>query len=275
MSQNERSSTALSVPPPLTRNETERFRRLVRESSERAAAGEFVIEGPHLVERALEEAPELVKQIVMTEESEYDNHHITRAISKKPIARSRVSLVQASRISDTKTSQGVFALVAMPVVSRETIIDNLTLALDGVQDPGNVGTIIRSAAWFGVGTIILGASTADPYSPKAIRATQGEIFSVRCLRTDDLAAELNARKNAGQKILATTTSADACSLYKERFEGSCVIVLGSEAHGTSPQIRRLADEEIVIPRIGKGESLNVAMSAAIILSEYTARKQKG
>ncbi len=180
---------------------------------------------------------------------------------------------QSEKISDTRSPQGMYALIAKPIAASSQ--DSKTiLALDGVQDPGNVGTIIRAAAWFGVSELLIGAGSADPYSPKTIRSTQGEIFSVTCDTTAALPVSLKQKHAAGYKILTTTLEPSACSIYKETFEEKLVIVFGSEAHGVSAEITALADRQITIPRFGVGESLNVAMSAAIILSEVSRRRHE-
>lgn len=260
----------MSVPPPLARPESEELRSLVREASERHARSSFVIEGPHLLERALESAPKLIVQASLTREAIEKYPELYARLVKHGVSVRSVTPKQAELISDTRTPQGVFALVRIPKVKPSA--SSSVLLLDGVQDPGNVGTIVRAAAWFGLGRIVLAHGCADPYAPKTVRATQGEIFTVACEVTASATDAVRSLKNAGYKIFTTTLSTDACSLYKEEFEGNCAIVLGSEAHGVSPEVLALADRQIMIPRIGAGESLNVAMSAAIILSEMTARK---
>ncbi|MBS1903966.1 MAG: RNA methyltransferase [Bacteroidetes bacterium] len=246
------------------------MRSLVRDARLRYERKAFVIEGPHLVERALEESPKQIESAYFTRDA-FDKHlALVSLLEKNRIELHSVTPRQAEQISDTRTPQGIFALVRMPKV-KPSVASGVIL-LDGVQDPGNVGTIIRAAAWFGIGRVILAHGSADPYAPKTVRATQGEIFSVACELTDSVGDTLARLKKEGHKVFTTTLSPDACSLYSEEFIDKFVIVLGSEAHGASPEALAQADRQIMIPRIGSGESLNVAMSAAIILSENAARK---
>jgi TrmH family RNA methyltransferase len=251
----------------------EALRLLVREPAERARTSTFFIEGPHLVERALEESSELVRSVYMTSEALKKQTSLAAKLEKTNVVLVQITALQARQLSDTRTTQGVFALVAMTTPKRND--DKCVIILDGVQDPGNVGTIIRAAAWFAAGRVLLGPGSADPFSPKTIRATQGEIFSVKCELVRELAPAVVALKKSGYKIFTTTLEAPACSIYKERFDGKCAVILGSEAHGISDDVRALSDEQLIIPRIGSGESLNVAMSAVIILSEIAARTRRG
>ncbi len=262
-----------SVPPPLARSEADHLKALIRQSSERKVTATFVIEGPHLLQRALETAPSHIRTVYLTHEVLETQAELVSAVYKNKTAIVAISAKQSESISDTKSPQGVFALIAIKP-STNTSVTNHILALDAVQDPGNVGTIIRTAAWFGIERIIIGEGSADPYASKTLRASQGEIFSVQCETTDNLSLTLSALKKKGHKILATTLSRDAGSLYREDFSGKIVIVLGSEAHGVSKAVSGIADREITIPKIGNGESLNVAMSSAIILSEIAARTSR-
>lgn len=263
----------MSVPPPLARSDMESLRRLVREPSERMRTSSFVVEGPHLVERALEEASERIKYVYITSEALKKQSSFAAKFEKANVSVIHITSMQARQLSDTRTTQGVFALVAMDAPKRTD--GKCVIILDGVQDPGNVGTIIRAAAWFGAGRVVLGAGSADPYAPKTIRATQGEIFSLRCELVKELAPAIVALKKTGYKIFTTTLETPACSIYEERFDGKCAVVLGSEAHGISGDVLALSDESLIIPRVGSGESLNVAMSAVIILSEIASRSRRG
>ncbi|HET9135737.1 MAG TPA: RNA methyltransferase [Candidatus Kapabacteria bacterium] len=260
----------MSQPPQLARSEAEHLRALVRESSERTASSSFVIEGPHLLERALESAPADIRSAYFTHEALESFSKLRMQLEKQKIEIVVISIKQSERIADTKTPQGVFAVVSV-ASQRNKREDQCVIILDGVQDPGNVGTIIRAAAWFGVRRLIVGNNSADPYAPKTLRSTQGEIFSVTCETSADLVSTVAAMKKDGYQILTTTLDSAACSIYREEFSSKIVIVFGSESKGVSRELGRLADRALIIPRIGSGESLNVAMSAAIILAER-ARK---
>lgn len=258
--------------PPIARAQAEALRSLVRDASERNATSSFVIEGPHLIERAFESAPKLIKEVIFTEEAFTANPSIAKLAAQKKTPCYHVSSKLSERISDTKTPQGIFALVAMQNVESDLPHSGVVIALDDVQDPGNVGTIIRTSAWFGVRQILLSKECADPYSPKVLRATQGEIFSIKVGNRGDLTNSLRILQKKGQQIVAATIEPAACLLYKMAFSENVVLVFGSEAHGINRDILSLADGQIMIPKFGQGESLNVATSVGIILSEVMRKR---
>ncbi|SRR5579883_729817 len=254
---------------PLTEQQSKYIRELLRSARSRREHGEFVIEGPHLLEVALEKAPLLFSfcAVTATASEEY-----TRLIERAQAAGIKVyslSSKLANRISDTEEPQGIFAVLKIPPPTKRK--SNIILALDAIQDPGNVGTILRTAAWFGIQTILLGEGTADVYAPKVVRSTQGAIFEVSAESNVNLRESLLELKKETWQIIATTLSHSSKSIYEFDFRGKCVILLGSEARGISEELLKIADQRIIIPRFGTGESLNVASSAAIILSEARRR----
>jgi len=176
----------------------------------------------------------------------------------------------SAKISDTEEPQGIFAVISIP--SAEKITGDFAIALDRVQDPGNVGTIIRTAAWFGIRSLILGEGTADPYAPKTVRATQGAIFDVNVECGANLLTRLKSLRAESWRVVATTLESNAKPLYDFKFQKKTVLLFGSEAHGISKEILDIADEKIAIPRFGFGESLNVAASAAVVLYELRRRQ---
>jgi RNA methyltransferase, TrmH family len=246
--------------PPVTRKQAEELRELVREPSLRRETKSFVIEGPHLVERALESSPKSIQKIL-------------DGIRKKKIPTQELATALAERISDTRSPQGIFGVVTFDQF-RSLLYKTDIIALDHVSDPGNLGTILRTASWFGIEEVVLGPGCADHYSPKVLRSTQGEIFSIKVIRLEDLSQAIKEVKKKGYKILATTLSDSAGSLYKEKFESKNMIVFGSEAHGVHPDTLKEVDSEIIIPRYGAGESLNVAVSVGIVLAELQRKKAK-
>lgn len=259
------------VLPPVTRKQAEELRALVREASLRRESKTFVIEGIHLVERALESASTRIQKVLHTESFADANTDFLASIKKKKIPTQQLTSAFAERISDTRSPQGIFATVTFEpfgsLYSRDIII-----ALDHVSDPGNLGTIIRTAAWFGIEEVLLSPGCADSYSPKVLRSTQGEIFSVKIVHCESLFETLQEAKKKGYKILATTLAPSAGSIYKEKFDNRCIVVFGSEAHGVSAETLAAVDRRIIIPSAGAGESLNVAVSAGIVLSELLRQR---
>lgn len=142
--------------------------------------------------------------------------------------------------------------------------EGVILALDNVQDPGNLGTLIRLCDWFGIETLICNSQTVDCYNPKVVQATMGSLTRV-AVHYVDLAGFL-----ATCALPLYAMDLDGENLYTTEFPEDCVLILGNEANGISPEIRALADGIITIPRFGKlqqTESLNVAMAGAIVVSQ--------
>lgn len=260
------------VLPPVTRKQAEDLRALVREASLRRESKTFVIEGTHLVERALESAPNRVQKVLHTESFAGANTDLFARIKKKKIPTQQLTSAFAERISDTRTPQGIFAVVTFEPFGSLYYNRDIIIALDHVSDPGNLGTILRTAAWFAVEEVVLSSGCADCYSPKVLRSTQGEIFSVKIAHAESLPETLREAKKKGYKILATTLAPSAGSIYREKFDKKCIVVFGSEAHGVSPEVLAVVDREIIIPSAGAGESLNVAVSAGIVLSELSRQQ---
>jgi len=142
--------------------------------------------------------------------------------------------------------------------------EGVILALDNVQDPGNLGTLIRLCDWFGIETLICNSQTVDCYNPKVVQATMGSLTRV-AVHYVDLAGFL-----ATCALPLYAMDLDGENLYTTEFPEDCVLILGNEANGISPEVRALADGIITIPRFGKlqqTESLNVAMAGAIVVSQ--------
>ena len=139
---------------------------------------------------------------------------------------------------------------------------NLILTLDSIQDPGNLGTIIRLCDWFGIQDIVCSLDTVDCYNPKVIRSTMGSLARVQVLYKD-LQTWLMGMQN--HEIVATTMAGQ--SLYEYAFDSPTILVIGNEGSGLSKQIQELATDAITIPRFGGAESLNAAMATGIIVAE--------
>jgi TrmH family RNA methyltransferase len=255
----------MSLLESITNNKAIELRELVREADARRERGMYVVEGPHLVETALEAVPRSIQSILITPESKYSD--VERLAAGAGVEIRSISQKNAERISDTRTTQGVFAIVRIPKHSRSA--SSAIVALDDVQDPGNVGTIIRTALWFGVTRIIAGSGTADCYSPKVTRATQGGIFGVEIEPVQALSTRLVELKKEKYSILGSSLSDGSIRLQDIRTDEKYVIVLGSEAHGLSREVEDACDSLVRIERGGKGESLNVGVSAGILLAKLT------
>jgi RNA methyltransferase, TrmH family len=184
---------------------------------------------------------------------------------------------ELGRISSLTTPNKVLALARIPSCSLEGYSPgkSLTLMLDKVQDPGNLGTLIRSADWFGVDNIILSEDSAEATNPKVVQSTMGSIFRVR-FHYLDLQSFLESPGMEGIPVLGAFTGAPpVCSICLPEYG---VIVLGNESQGISPEIEKFLTQRISIPSFHKGssgpESLNVAVAGSIILSEFRRKNIK-
>lgn len=243
-----------------------KFIRSLELKKNRKAEGLFVAEGPKVVgELMRHNAP---ATIIATDEWIKDNNPNCENIIK-------VDEDELRKVSFLQHPQQVLAL--FPVPKKENIIsadslspDKLYIALDGVQDPGNVGTIIRIADWFGIDTIICSLDTADAYNPKVVQATMGSIAGINIIYTD----LKKALHQLGENMPIYGTLLNGKNIYEERLSANGVIVFGNEGKGISPAIRELINREILIPCMNdncSAESLNVAIATAITCSEFRRR----
>lgn len=185
-----------------------------------------------------------------------------------------ISHKEMERISFLKTPSDMLALVEIPRyrLSVRELSDTLSLALDGVQDPGNMGTILRLADWFGMRDVICSETTADCFNPKVVQATMGAIARVR-VHYVPLARWLGEVRAAGIPVYGTFL--DGEPIYDAALSPGGVIVMGSEGQGVSPEVAELVSRRLFIPPFPVGEptseSLNVATATAIVCSEFRRR----
>ena len=181
-----------------------------------------------------------------------------------------VSEEELRKVSFLQHPQHVVGLFPLPSSSRMDIrpSDELVLALDDVQDPGNLGTIIRIADWFGIGTIVCSAHTADAFNPKVVQATMGSIARVHIVYTD-LAAFLG---NLHGDVPVYGTFLDGDNLYAQTLSSNGIIVMGNEGNGISDEVGKLINRRLLIPSYPESrdtaESLNVAIATAITCAEF-------
>lgn len=177
------------------------------------------------------------------------------------------------RISQLKTATDTLAVVEQPRYRLDIDTNSLILALDGVQNPGNLGTIIRLADWFGIKDIVCSKECADCYNPKVVQATMGAILRVRVHYVDDLAHLLSSAKAKGMPIYGTLLTGE--NIYTTNTENHGIIVMGNEGRGLSDQCCATLTHQLLIPPYPAdsptSESLNVAMATGIILSEFRRR----
>ncbi len=216
----------------------------------------FIAEGPKLVKELLEADASMVKEIFALKEWITDHEKIL-----VKIAVTEITETELERISQLTNPNKVLAIVRQFDEDNEIITKGkITLALDGIQDPGNLGTIIRTADWFGIGQIVCSNDSADVYNPKVVQATMGSIARVKVIYTD-LQQWLAEQKDT--RIYATTLEGEDISTVKKIKEG--IIIFGNESKGISAEILQLANVRLSIPKKGKAESLNAAVAAGVVL----------
>lgn len=193
--------------------------------------------------------------------------------TRRDIAGDRVEYIEKKdmeRISQLKTATDCLAVVEQPQYRLDINPKALILALDGVQNPGNLGTILRLADWFGVEDVICSKECADCYNPKVVQATMGAILRVRVHYVDNLVALLREAQGLGMPIYGTLL--DGENIYSKKLENSGVIVMGNEGRGLSDACREALTDRLYIPPYPAdaptSESLNVAMATGIILAEF-------
>jgi TrmH family RNA methyltransferase len=177
-------------------------------------------------------------------------------------------------ITDTKSPQGVVAIVEQtkgdPLAFTAKKENPLYLVLDGIQDPGNLGTMVRSADAVGATGIFLGKSCVDLYNPKVVRSTMGSMYHLPIFEVD-LETFLPQLKEQGVALVGTDIDAEK-TIYQANLTGATAVVIGSEAHGLSDSVRALVDTEMKLPMPGQAESLNAAIAASVMM--YEALRQR-
>ncbi len=181
---------------------------------------------------------------------------------------------ELSSLASTTTPQGVVGVFRKPAGAWEPGYGggkSLMVALDDVQDPGNVGTILRTAAWFGAEGVLCGKGTADVFNPKAVRSSAGSIYSTGILDCQDLAGQLRLMQENGYHVVSASLGGKDLRGVRSWPE-KLVLVIGNEANGVSPDVEALSDSLLMIPRLSSDErveSLNAAVSAAVFLARIT------
>lgn len=237
----------------------------------RQEMGCFVVEGKRAVADALASGARVV-QLVVTDRFKREQQEFFRSPQVKQFAQHHAVLEIGEsafvKMVDTVTPQGIAAVIQLPsptLASLETA--NLIAVLEDIRDPGNLGTMIRTADWFGVGGLLL-AGGADPYQPKVVRASMGSLFHVPVVVSHTIIDELHRLKNQGFTLVVTRPELARDQSHKLVAHDKLCLIFGSEAHGTSPEIDTLADQTLSIPKFGAAESLNVAVSFGIAMYEF-------
>lgn len=237
----------------------------------RERAGAFLIEGEHLVEAAIQQDAS-IEALLIAEDypmSEWLERY-ARSRDEKCFVVSRAVM---KRLSETETPQGIIAIAKMASVDVETLWNEakFLLLLDAIQDPGNLGAIIRTADAAGVDGIVLGKGTVDAHNAKVIRSTMGSIFRAPIVQGDLVSIMEKLRKRQFSFVAASLK--DALPYDQVAYDGRLGIVIGNEANGVSDAVLNACSAKAKIPLYGQAESLNAAVAAGIILYEAVRQRR--
>ena len=250
------------------------YRRLSEEARFRRESGRFAVEGARLcadaaltgvtisaaflTSRAREQYPELVAPLLDAARAVYD---VPESLSQ--------------HLADTNSPQGVFCIAALP--SRPKTVEDLPsegrfAALEMIQDPGNLGTMIRTAEAFGLSGLLLSDGCCDPYSPKVLRASMGGVFRLPLMRVGDMAQTVVALQEKGLTAYACVVDAAATPITAAGMGQGSVALIGNEGNGLRAETVAACRHSVTIPMAGRAESLNASMAAGIILWEMCRGK---
>ena len=251
-------------------NEIVKNVRKLKEKKYRDLENAYIVEGIKMVREAIEEKA-VIRQIIICDDCEktdsipkelmyeiakYDCLYVTSKIFKY--------------ISEVQTPQGVLAVVEKN--NRDEDInynEDIIVALDDIQDPGNLGTILRTVDSVGLTQTLVSKGTADPYNPKVVRSSMGAIYRVKVIECEDLLETLKEVKRNKFKILVSSLK-ESNSIYNVKYNKK-VLVIGNEANGVSKEVQELANEKVKIPMLGKTESLNASVATGIMIYEYVRK----
>jgi TrmH family RNA methyltransferase len=251
---------------------------LLKDRSERHSQKKFLIEGKRAIIEALSYGASVHYVIVSSAVDSGKIQDIQNAIEGVKIEE--IPETKFRRLSSTEVSQGVVAVAGMKEFSRDDLLrqirvgkKSVILVVDRVSDPGNLGTILRSAAWFGVDIVLIAKGSVDVYNPKVVRAAMAAIVELDIYKEVNLEEEVPLLKTHGYSIVAA--SQDGKAIYSDyTFPEKVALVVGSEAAGIEKKVLTLCEQSVAIPRIGKMESLNVGVATSIILAEIIRQRNQ-
>jgi TrmH family RNA methyltransferase len=237
----------------LSKNEVKYIQSLGHKKS-RGEAGVFIAEGPKIVSELLSIVPEQFQKLYAVEEWLSKNESLTKNISV-----TEISAIELEKVSGLKTPNEVVAVISQ-FKSREPEGFSVALYLDAIQDPGNFGTIIRIADWFGVKDVVCTSGCADLYNAKVVQSTMASIARVNVWYEENY----GWLKKQNCTVLAATLQGEP--MYKISASEKQVLVIGNESKGISDAVLQYATQQVTIPRRGEAESLNAAVATGILLS---------
>ena len=247
------------------------WRSLCSSASRRREAGAFVIEGARLCADALASAL-TVETVLYTAAAKETYASTVEELCASARRAEEISPVLAGYLADTMHPQGVFCVVKSldNFLSLDKIdIMGLYGILEDIQDPGNMGTLFRTAEAFGLQGLILSSGCCDPYNPKVLRGSMGGVFRLPWMTAEDCAAVIPALQERGMTAYACVVDADAEAIQSAGMGKGSLCVIGNEGNGLRPSTVAVCARRVTIPMAGRAESLNASMAAGIAMWEMT------
>lgn len=252
-------------------NELIKHIRKLKDKKYRDESNEYVVEGVKLVEEAVKENAK-IKQIIVCEDTTRTYEiptHIMLEIAKYECIS--VSYKIFNIITQVTNPQGIMAIIEKNAQNAKIdYTQDIIVVLDDVQDPGNLGTILRTVDSIGLNQIIVSKGTADAFNSKVVRSTMGAIFRIKIIEVENLAQAIKEMRKHHFKLMVTSLQTKN-SIYDIDFNKK-IIVIGNEANGVSKEIQDMADEKAKIPMLGRTESLNASVAAGVVMYEYVRQK---
>ncbi len=243
------------------------IRRLMTQARFRRESGRFAVEGARLChDAALSDVT--VEAVLATAKAVEKYADYLELFTERNVPMHTVTEALSAYMADTATPQGVFCLCRR-AKKKETALSlkGRYLALESVQDPANLGAILRTAEAMGVSGVLLSGGCCDPYNPKVLRASMGGVFRLPLYECGAMSEMIVKLREQGFACYASVVSAGARSVLDVSFTDGCVCFVGNEGNGLTPATTEACDERITIPMIGRAESLNASMAAGILLWE--------
>jgi TrmH family RNA methyltransferase len=242
----------------------------------RDAEGLYFVEGIRFVNDAIDNEQDIIKVIISDKlESLNGGKELIARVNSVCNECYLVNEKLFKEISDTQTPQGILAVLKKKKLNLDTIIEqgNSIVILDSLQDPGNVGTIIRTSDAAGISAVILTKGCVDLFSPKVLRSTMGSVFHMPIFESMKIDGTIELLKKSNYKIIASHLKGKN-NYYNEDLTGRVAIIVGNEANGISDETAQLSDSLVKIPMPGRAESLNVSIAASIMIYEIVRQKIK-
>ena len=247
----------------ITSRDNQTIKDIIKLKDKKYREKSYIVEGIKQVDEAIKENA-TIEKIVFTEDfPEKEKYHNFETIE--------VPVKLFNELTDTITPQGILAVVSKKDNLEIDYSKDFILILDNIQDPGNLGTIIRTADSCDLGQIVVSKETVDSYSPKVIRSTMGSSFRVNVIERD-LEETIDEIKAHGFQVVVTSLQTEQ-SIYDLDYSKKAVII-GNEANGVSEKVKSMCDSRFIIPMLGKTESLNAAVATGVVLYEYVRQKLK-